>query len=132
MKTIVINEEKSIDVRGIKTKEGGMLMKRIGTLMKKAQTDDDFRYAFNGLIALASSGDKITSATVVTIMPIIIANFYDEYIELLSDLTGLTVEEIEDLEIDKTVEITQAIVEETDFNKLMGLLKNFKGLQRVK
>lgn len=130
MKTIIINENKSLEIKGIRTKEGGLLIKRLSSLFKKAQTDEDLRYAFNGIIALVDN-KNINATTIVTLIPTIITSFYDEFIGLLSDLTGLTLDEIDDLELDKTIEIVLAIAEETDFNKLAGLLKNFNSLLRA-
>lgn len=128
MKTVVINENLTLEINGIRTKEGGLLIKRISKLMKKAQTDNEFRMAMNGLLTLVDQ-DKLSPGTILAALPMILSEFYDEFIGLMSDLIHIPVEEIEEFDIDKTIEVAMAIMEETDFEKVKNLLKNFKGLQ---
>lgn len=125
MKTIQINDTKTITVKGIKARELGILVTKFNDIRNKAESDEQVNAALNGLIYLFREEEKST-ALLVHFIPQIIAVFYDELVDLISKLFSLTQEEVDDLELDVLAEIVMSFIEATDFTKIANMLGKFQ------
>lgn len=125
MKTIQINDIKTITVKGIKARELGILVTKFNEIREKAETDEKVNASLNGLVYLFKEENK-SAALMLHFIPQIIAVFYDELTDLLQKLFGLTQEEVDDLELDVLADIIMSFIEATDFKKIVDLLGKFQ------
>lgn len=70
----------------------------------------------------------LSSSALVLAVPIILGEFFDELVELISDITKIDSEIIEELELDDLILILTTIVEINDFEKITKSIKNLMGL----
>lgn len=126
--TVQINDEKSIDIVGIKAKQLGILLNKFRDLTKRAKDDKEIAAALSGLSYLFR--DDKNSAVLIQLIPQVLATFYDEFMDMMTELFPLTREEVDDMELDKLVEIIGALVSLTDLPKVADLLKKYLILQK--
>lgn len=123
MKTIKVNEQELV-INGIKAKQLGTIMNHYAQLRKRAAEDENVSMALSGLMYLFNESKK-EKGILNMMIPQVIATFYDELLALLKELTGLTQEVIDDMELTTLVELVYAYVEETNFEQLIKMLGKF-------
>lgn len=125
-------EEIVVVIKPINVKSAAQIMNRVSSLFKRAEDDKNFRMALNGLVSIVGQEQDLNGGLMIMILPHIITNFFDELIDLVSDLTKQPREVIEELQIEELMEIVATIVEVNDFEKVKALLKNFSGIFKNK
>ena len=120
---VKINENKSIDVVGIKAKQLSIVLTKFKELTARAKEDESVAAALSGISYIFN--DKPNKAVLVQLVPQMLATFYDEFLDIMTQLFSLTKDEVDNMDLDVVVEIISALIQETDFPKIADLLKKF-------
>lgn len=120
---VKINENKSIDVVGIKAKQLSIVLTKFKELTARAKEDESVAAALSGISYIFN--DKPNKAVLVQLVPQMLATFYDEFLDIMTQLFPLTKDEVDNMDLDVVVEIISALIQETDFPKIADLLKKF-------
>lgn len=123
MKTVsitVLGEEKEILIKGLKARELGVILNKFNEIKERTMIDEKVASAMNGLIFLFK--EDVDTATMIHFLPQILAVFYEELLDLMEQLFGLTKEEVEDLEIDQMAELIITFLNQVDYKKIVDLL----------
>lgn len=123
MKTIMINEQELV-IKGIKAKQLGLIMNHYAQLRKRAAEDENVSMALSGLMYLFNESKK-EKGVLNMMIPQVIATFYDELLALLKELTGLTQETIDDMELTTLIEVIYAYIEATNLDQIVKMLGKF-------
>lgn len=120
---VKINENKSIDVVGIKAKQLSIVLTKFKELTVRAKEDESVAAALSGISYIFN--DNPNRAVLVQLVPQMLATFYDEFLDIMTQLFSLTKDEVDNMDLDVVVEIISALIQETDFPKIADLLKKF-------
>ena len=120
---VKINENKSIDVVGIKAKQLSIVLTKFKELTARAKEDESVAAALSGISYIFN--DNPNKAVLVQLVPQMLATFYDEFLDIMTQLFSLTKDEVDNMDLDVVVEIISALIQETDFPKIADLLKKF-------
>lgn len=120
---VQINENKSIDVVGIKAKQLSIVLTKFKELTARAKEDESVAAALSGISYIFN--DNPNKAVLVQLIPQMLATFYDEFLDIMTQLFPLTKDEVDNMDLDVVVEIISALIKETDFPKIADLLKKF-------
>ncbi len=120
---VKINENKSIDVVGIKAKQLSIVLTKFKELTARAKEDESVAAALSGISYIFN--DNPNKAVLVQLVPQMLATFYDEFLDIMTQLFPLTKDEVDNMDLDVVVEIISALIQETDFPKIADLLKKF-------
>lgn len=118
-------EEQTIMLRSLTAKSGSLILKRISNLFEKAKTDDSLRASINGLLSMFDKeNNAIDFPTMMLLLPSMSSTIFDELLGLISDMSFLPVEDLEELELEELFKIANELVQINDFSKIFALLKN--------
>lgn len=120
---VKINENKSIDVVGIKAKQLSIVLTKFKELTARAKEDESVAAALSGISYIFN--DKPNKAVLVQLVPQMLATFYDEFLDIMTQLFPLTKDEVDNMDLDVVIEVISALIQETDFPKIADLLKKF-------
>lgn len=120
VKVTVLGEKKEVAIKGLKAKELGIILNKFNELKERTMTDEKVASAMNGLIFLFK--EDVDTAAMVHFLPQILAVFYDELLDLMVQLFGLTLEEVEDLELDDMAALIITFINQVDYKKIVSLL----------
>ena len=120
---VKINENKSIDVVGIKAKQLSIVLTKFKELTVRAKEDESVAAALSGISYIFN--DKPNKAVLVQLVPQMLATFYDEFLDIMTQLFSLTKDEVDNMDLDVVIEVISALIQETDFPKIADLLKKF-------
>lgn len=123
MKKLIVNEQEIV-INGIKAKQLGIIMNHYAQLRKRAAEDENVSMALSGLMYLFNESKK-EKGVLNMMIPQILATFYDELLSLLKELTGLTQEFIDDMELTALIDVISAYIEETNIEQLIKTLGKF-------
>ena len=120
---VKINENKSIDVVGIKAKQLSIVLTKFKELTVRAKEDESVAAALSGISYIFN--DNPNRAVLVQLVPQMLATFYDEFLDIMTQLFPLTKDEVDNMDLDVVIEVISALIQETDFPKIADLLKKF-------
>lgn len=120
VKVNVLGETKEVVIKGLKARELGVILNKFNEIREKSLEDEKVGRALSSLIYLFKENPD--AATFMHFMPQMLGVFYDELLDLMTDLFDLTEEEVDDLELEALVELIVVFLKQVDAKKIVDLL----------